>query len=48
MVKANGNTVTAIKRGRIGEFVLPEMFNPGDWKELNDFEIKKITGEFPR
>ncbi|OAA31401.1 hypothetical protein AT15_07855 [Kosmotoga arenicorallina S304] len=47
MVKASGNKVTSIKRVRIGEFVLPEIFKPGDWKELKDFEVKKITGEIP-
>ena len=48
LVKANGNIVTKIKRVRIGGFRLPEVFEPGEWRELEDFEIEKITGEIPR
>ena len=42
MFKALGYNVVSLKRTRIGNLKLPENFEPGDYRELSEEEIKEL------
>ena len=42
MFKALGYNVVSLKRTRIGSLKLPEDFEPGDYRELSEEEIKEL------
>lgn len=42
MFKALGYNVVSLKRARIGSLKLPEDFEPGDYRELSEEEIKEL------
>ncbi len=44
LVKASGNEVRALHRSRIGGLSLPESMKPGEWINIGENALKKITG----
>jgi 16S rRNA pseudouridine516 synthase len=44
LVKASGNEVRALHRSRIGGLSLPESMKPGEWIDIGENALKKITG----
>ncbi len=45
MLEAIGNRVTYLKRIKIGDFDLPEMLMPGEYRELSQDELKMILAK---
>ena len=42
MIAATGNRVVALHRQAIGQFALPPGLRPGEWRWLNDDDLKKL------
>ena len=45
MLAAVGNKVVGLHRSQIGTMALPEDLKPGQWRWLNDDEMKLLTGK---
>jgi 16S rRNA pseudouridine516 synthase len=44
LVKASGNEVLSLHRSRIGGLSLPEFLKPGEWINIGENALKRITG----
>ena len=47
MIAATGNRVAGLHREAIGDFALPEALPPGEWRWLNDDELKQLEQPWP-